>query len=727
MKKYATTILFVLFAVGLGIALWFDRDKVSEGERKLRTSNVFVAFRRDELSRIEIVHEGETIIVERDPKKDTAWRLVSPISGGADQGAVERLITTLEFATVQRKVTEGTGLGFEEPRAAGRITMGTLATRFTLGGTAPRPEGAGYFRVDDGAPFVVSSELVQALLQPADTYRDRSILPYLSIELARFEVQSPASPDARGFVLERKGGEDDASEGGNAFLVASEGVLASREALDRVWGALAEMRADHFVKPEDVAKYMEHPALTLTMTPKNAGRPPAVLLVAGSGEGCPEPQENVLVLRKTPNPTAVCVPKSSVEALHAQPSELVEKHPFTLRADEIEELRLEGLAPGSEAAIEFARKGNGFHERSPVDHDMTTDEDDAAGTLLDRIVTSEATQATRGPVHGPNDAAFVPVARAKIRSGDSEQVVELGPPRESDGVVVARRVIDDARLELPGFVARRFLPRKTSLKPRVLLGDSRRVTRVSLRCGVPQEIAIDDTGVHYLEPKGFEVDASILDLVSALTRGRVDAWVADAAEPSFELSESRGSDDCRVTLGFEDGKDPREIVFGAEGEGGVYGKVANDPAVFVVPRSFRALAARVYVSRAYLRASSDEIASVSVTSDGKPVTLLDPYVAKEAVAALYADRVLPGKGLATSARTPNLTIEVRKVAGSDAGSAGRTWGVQKIACTRTSPSEWRCETPRVAATFVVADRKLAPLLGPQKPPSGDVADDAGPR
>jgi hypothetical protein len=112
MKKHAMTILLVLAALALGLWLWLDRDRVTEGERKKRENSVFTAWRRDELSRLVIAQEGETITLVRDPKKDTSWRMTTPREERADVAAVERLMTTLEFAVIARKVAEGTtGLG----------------------------------------------------------------------------------------------------------------------------------------------------------------------------------------------------------------------------------------------------------------------------------------------------------------------------------------------------------------------------------------------------------------------------------------------------------------------------------------------------------------------------------------------------------------------------------------------------------------------------------------
>lgn len=74
MKKYAGTLFLFAIAVGLGVWLWLDRHNVTVSERKRRENNVFVAWRKEDIARIEIAHGGgaasaETIVLERDPKK----------------------------------------------------------------------------------------------------------------------------------------------------------------------------------------------------------------------------------------------------------------------------------------------------------------------------------------------------------------------------------------------------------------------------------------------------------------------------------------------------------------------------------------------------------------------------------------------------------------------------------------------------------------------------------
>jgi hypothetical protein len=706
-KRHATTIVLFLVALVLGVWLWLDRDKVTEGERKRRENNVFSAWRREELSRIEIAHEGETIVLERDAKTDGAWRMTSPRQERVDQAAAERLTTTLEFATVVRRVGDDGLLGLESPRASGSITMGSLVFRFALGAPSPRPEGSSYFRVDDGAPFVVSKELTQALLAHSDTYRDRTVVPYLSLEVSRFEVKHPSG----GFAVTRK---DERS-----FTVDGPGLLASRTALDKVWSALAEMRAEAFPKDADADRLTAEPRLTILMTPKEQGKAPGELVV---GDACPGHPNDVVVLRKQPTRVAACAPKGAMDALLAvTPSSLVDDRPFSFRHDEMEEIRLELVGASNDAgassprAIELARRGTGYHQREPVDREVTGDEADAVGDLLAEIERGAAVEVR------PGGEPFTAVARARVRSGDYEETVEVGPlPSRAAGAgasrPIVRRLRDDARLVVPPAVARRLVPRATTVRGRVLSADergspeTRRVARVVLRCGTPQELVDSGKGFVLVEPKGYETDGSITQLVDGILKGKVLAWVADADDGTFGLED----DGCRVVLVFEDDKAPMTVRFGAEGEGGVYGVVDGRAPVFVAPRSLHELAKRMYVSRAALREEPSRIDSVKVTVRGAVVTGRSQAELRDAAGGLFAERVASLDG--TDVGQPEVEIAIGIAEGGP---------TKRVVCGPVS-GEWRrCATPGVKAVFEVRSSLVARLLAPTDAAHLSVASDGG--
>ncbi len=669
MKRHITTIVLVIVAVVLGVYLWRDRENVTEGEKKNRQGSVFPAWRKEDVARVEIARDDETIVLERDAKAESSWRMKSPRSERADQGAVERLLTALEFAQIARKAASDGQLGLDAPRATGSVTMGKLVFKFALGGTSPRPEGSAYFSLDDGDPIVVKQELVTQLLQPSDTYRDRTVVPYLSLEMKRFEVKH----DKGGFAVERL---DDKS-----FKVVGPNALAAREALDRVWGALAEMRAEAFPKDADADRLTATPKVTILIVPQES-KPEGEIVI---GDVCPGHPDDLVVLRRKPTRVAACVPKGALDPLLVTPDTLVERRPTSLHADEIEEVRWESI--GAEPhAIELARKGSGFHQREPADRDLTAEEADAASELLVAIERSVAEE-IRTPT-----SPFAPIARFRVRAGPREETLEIGPLGEEK--VRAKRLRDGAEMILSRVVARRLIPRATTTKPRVILGDTRRVTKVILRCGVPQEAVDTGSGLKLREPKGYETDGSLSQLVDALARGKSDLWVADEPDPSMGLD----GEGCRVILGFADENSPATIRFGNRAEGAIYGKVEGSPHVFLAPLSLHDLAKRIYVSRAALRVPADAISDVRVTPAPKdPLPLLERR--KEAAANLYPDDVAS----IGSNDIPKVDLTIEIVQTNDRPTL-------KVRCGPVDKNIRQCATDGVRAIFDVHSSRIDPIL-----------------
>ncbi|MDB4946779.1 MAG: hypothetical protein JWP97_6313 [Labilithrix sp.] len=698
MRRHASTVALVVLAVALGVWLWLDRDRVSSSEQKQRKDNVFVVWRKEELSAITLVHEGETLALER---RGADWQLTSPRRERADPQAVDRLLGALELATVQRRVSTASGLGLEAPRATGQLTMGGLTTRFVLGGASPKPEGSSYLRVDDGAPVVVGKDVEAALLAPADTYRDRTVVPYLVTELQGFEVQVE---HGGGFAVTRR---DERS-----FLVG--GVLASRSALDGVWAALADLRAEAFPKDADAELLTRTPRMTVTMVPKDPKAPRAVLVVGGA---CPDHPDDVVVLRKEPTRVAACAARDILPRLDLGPEAIVEHRPFTFHADEVEELRLERLGdvgksvdPAAPARLEIARKGNGFHERFPADRDVSAAEADAASELLSRIASTGGAAVVRPDGNAP----FRAMARARLDGGDHEETVEVGAV-DARGGAMLHRLVDGARLEASPALVRLLLPRLTTLRPHAIVPDeARRATRVILRCGVAQELADDGEGFRYVSPARLPADGAVGQLVDAILRGRLAPWVADADDGTFGFT----PDGCRVVLAFADGKAPLTVWFGSELPGAApapsYAQVDAQPGVFEAPAALRELAGRLFVSRGALRVEAARVEHVRVTLHGKPLAREESAL-RAAVAGLYADRVVALGRKET--RPPDLLVDV--ILG-DGGPPRR------IACRAAEAAgEHVCTTPDVDATFALADARLAPFLEPED--AGAVARDGGAR
>jgi hypothetical protein len=587
-RRHGTSIVLALVAIVLGVWLWIDRGTITEAEREKRPKNVLPAFRRDEVSRIEINKGGEKLVLVRDVDRDAdaSWRVEAPEPGLADPNAVEQLSSAFEFATFVRKVDAKASPTFDAPRASGSLVMGKITYRFALGGAAPTPEGASYFKLEgaDGGVYVVSKELTEQLLKGAAAYKSRTIVPYLSLDLSSLEIRGKTT-----VRVERTGDL--------TFKVAGNGLRASREVLDKLWSAFAEMRAESFTD-----EHVQEAAFTITMTPKD-GRKAGEILVGGA---CKDHPNDLVVSRTAPTKIDACAPKGIVEGLSLTADDLADAKLFFAHEDEIEELALSNDAGDK---IELARKGSGWHARAPFDRDLAGDEVDAANTLASAVVRAKGTSVTP---FAPGD--FTVRSHVRVRGGEMKEDENVDVGQTAAGAWIAHRLSDNARIALTDDVARHLKPSKSALKGRDVIQpalDPKDVTALTLRCGVAQDLTRENMQWKMTSPAGFVADqAATLDLVDQIAHLRADAWIADTDDGSFGFTTSS----CSATLAAKGGRSVT-LRIGREGENGVY-SIANDTPVFLEPKPFKDALARILVDRSVVGLETSKASSITLTRGG---------------------------------------------------------------------------------------------------------------
>jgi hypothetical protein len=606
-KKHASTIVLVLCAIPLAIYAFLDRKSISDAERKDRQADVFPAYRRQDVSRVELTISRTKLVVERrqgpGDAGDTEWWMTSPRDERADAAAVDKLLGDIEFAGIVRKVDPGIAT-FDAPRVTGVMSMGSVVYRFALGGDAPTPQGAAYFRVDGEGTFVVSKDFALSLTKAPDAYRERTVVPYLSLDLQRLEVKGGGAQ----FTLERM---DDVS-----FRLPELGLRASRETLDRVWGALAEGRAESFLSDADADAALGPDPVTIAMKARDASRKDGVLAVGGP---CPGHPEDIVIARRTPTRLSACVPKGMLPGLLLTSAELVDTRLFAARGDEVAELVLESVPPRKR--VEIARKGTSWHERAPTDRELSPEEADAANALALALTKGEGTDPA---AHDPKDP-FPAVARVRIERGEGkgEEVVELGPA--SNGVATVRRNADGATLHVSEALAHHLVPseivfRGKQVFPRSLEG--KLATGLEATCDGNSQVLSRVGGVWVFDkPSGLPADAAIMgDVVNFVTRAQADSWVADADDGTFGFAQGG----CSLVVTFDEDGGPHKvgILFGREAEGGgFFAHALGEEPIFLAAKSLHDDAGRLLVDRARFHVGAAEVDMLTLARDGKRLVL----------------------------------------------------------------------------------------------------------
>lgn len=596
LKKHASLLVTGVLALSLLTYAYLDRNAVTDIERTAREGDLFPAWRRDQVTRIELVFPDETLRLEKhgDDGGVGTWAMLEPRKDTADYASVETLLIALEHGRPIRKSASDVG-GWDKPRARGKVSMGAITFEFEVGGPAPTPEGASYFRLQGQAPVVVSKETTEALLARGEHYRSRAVVPYLSLQLDWLEVTSPAGE----WKLTRMTPV--------AFKIEPLGVRASRAKIDRVWGALSELRSESYLPLEDARRLTEHPVLRVAMEPTEAGKPVGVIKV---GAPCPGQTDQLSFYREAPEPIGACVPKGAVERLSAPPEAFADEGAFSYRFDEIEDV----ILTSGDKSVELARVGSGFHMRAPEDRALDADEAHVASHLLSILEKTEGASFVRG-FQSPEPV----LGKVRVRTANGDEEIEVGRN-------YIKRSMDGVMLSASETLTAAILPRKTLLRsarifPETL--DASEITSLTLDCGALQVFERDPNNPHafvMLAPPGFVVDQPGLHgLAENLTRLRGDAWVSDEDRGPWKTKDSV----CKVSFRTKDpeaGVATHSLSLGVEGQGGLFARVADDPAVAVVPQSVKDLLQRIYVD-SELPHPPGVLTQIEVKKDGKSTVL----------------------------------------------------------------------------------------------------------
>jgi hypothetical protein len=699
--------LSVLAALAVVYAYFVDGTAVSDADRAARRGELFPSFRVEDVSRIELSHGAETLVLERDiDSGDGAlWTMTSPLRERADAAVVDVLLRDLERAARVRPVDPRNASGLDAPRARGLVKVGKLSYTFELGGDAPSPEGGAYVRVDGEGTFVVARPLKVQLLRGADSYRDRSIVPYGASGVGRLEVQRASGER---LVLERHGA---------TFRITPSGLRAARAEVDQLLLALADARADVFLDPDAAERATAQPAFRVVVEPREGTKAAPVDLRVGPA--CPDQPDDVVLVRTSPRRLAACVPKSFAAALAATGSSFVDTAPLFARADEIEELRLERLGPGRGLVVDVARRGSGWHERAPEDRELGPRESASVSSLAlelaqARIPSDGVRRAAEGEHLDPRSR--VTVART---GGGATEVIEVAAPAE-DGTALARRLDDGALLRLPRAERRHFEPHPVVTRDRSPWRapfDAGAVVAVEDTCGPsPERLELVGGTWTMSGHGGLGLDsASLVQESAGLAHLEAEAWIAEADDGTFGF---QGPGACTVTLSLYAGAAdaaPRHVgvIFGAAGEGGFYARTLEDPAVFVAPIALRQALSHPAIDASRLRVDPAE-QDVTVVHDGARRVLEPPASAGDRLAtALGALRVrvaLHGGPPPRAEGFERPALEILANGRTDGGAAARVRIAIGASTQVDGVDAYFARVSGVDATFAVPAGAVAAIL-----------------
>jgi hypothetical protein len=537
---------------------------------------------------------------------------------------------------------------------------------------------------------VVSKDFAAALLEPRDAFRDKRLLPYVSLDLSEIHVTASHGT----FDLEPFG------EG--AFRERASAVRVDRSVMDRLLVAFADCRAESFPNIELATRSIEAATrhVAVKLVPRNGSQPPFSFRVGGSCESHPNDVSFVTDAETVAERRAACVPVAVLDGLDLQADTLADHGFWHLRKDEIAEFVLDD----GTAHYDFARKGNGFRMRAPNVRDLNDEESAGVAGWIARLASARLEPRSAAPAIFPHEMI--------VRANGSEERVAFDA-----AFTMARRGQDGAVFSVDATTRRTLAGGALATKPLEILPDLAKlddVTHVSLACGAHQEVDRAEGRFTYRLPATIPADqGGLVTLVDRVLAEHATAWAAANDDGSFGLSASPGAGSnggCSLTFEFSGDAGLREatLLFGGPaGKGQVFARRKGDDAVMIVAESLRDAARVLYVDRAGFRVPRSRIARVEIMRGTSVERYAVGDLAPDAGASELGDLVETLLPTPTSLARPLAPADVslRVFLSRDGGADTVTWHLAKTNEPRVTV--WR---DGLDATFDAPREELRALL-----------------
>jgi Domain of unknown function (DUF4340) len=692
------------------------RSTPTTADAEERGQSLLPGFRSEEVQRLELDNGGQKLAIERTPGLDggsAAFQLVSPVKELADAAAVDKFMTALASAHALRPVDSGpppSAFELDKPRLRVKVRSESSSYALLIGGAAPAPAGARYVQVSSGndAPkiVVVDKSAAEDLAVDLDAFRQRSVVPVSEADVTRIAITSPKLA----VTLQRASGI--------GFLIdRMPKLLADRETMSSLFFQLSRLSANRFLSATQAEAALGTNRAHFEVETKATKQ----VFSFDVGGSCPDDPAQLVVVRRAPDAQSACASRELEATLRLAADDFVDRHPFSLHADEVEELDI----TGGKSKFALLRKGNAFVLHSNADHDVELEAGNQRITALLEAVGERVTD--KKPSELGLDPAPVTVTLRSSAARDAdvvEQVVRVGNT-DSDGNLLVYREQDGVVLSVPRQQARFFVPDSTLLYARKLTEFgissfiSAEITRPegteSLGRGANDELALN-------EPKGFELDGALgSDLIQALGSLTADRFVADRDDGSFGLAKPSLS----VRFVSKSDTNPRNehvLRFGSETALGVYATLDEGGPVFVLQRSVRDTCDTLLINRSVFPTMAEAFNAISIEAHGRSLRLerhgeqLTPAPASSLPQDRVADlldalgnlhpEVAVHTGPATAAEgmdKPSLTLHLTPKVGpvqTVTFGAGDSW---------RSTSVFYLRVAGVNATFVMAQSKVRAL------------------
>jgi hypothetical protein len=631
-------------AVVLTQTLW------TSAEREARSSHLVVGFRTDDVDRVVLVQGGKRVVIEREipspqvpvshelddqgysSHSHTRFRVTEPFQGEAEEVTVDGLLRAIELATAIRHVDEVTfdraAAGLDEPEQTLELSMGDVEVRLRLGKEAHSPAGARYIEVAgqgvaNKGVYVVSRSTALDLNVAPEAFRIKQLVPYMGSALSR--------------VLLRRTGEApleltyDKPRDSWRVNHGQRSVRVSQVAWERLFAAFSRSQLERVlesgVELDPNARVVE-----VELTPRDNKLPGTKLAFGGK---CPGEPELEVATRLAPEPVTGCTRALHLDTFINQPESLLDDRLLSLRADEIEEVRI----TRGDKALELARRDAAWVMRRPQEGTVERD----VGQAFLQTLTTLRGDLVEPPTNTQTDIAVVVTTGGDTPDAVRQQSFEV--TAQTSGGTFVHRLDDDVWLRVGAGVSQQLVPFDLLLRKSNLTDfEPKELHTVTLTTPSWQQrfvVTEQGKGCDLQAPVGYDAEPTLcLDVIDGLRSLRAQSWVSDSRQGQWgfdaptvfvEWRLNGVGKDVNTQADGEDGSVLHSLVVGGLAKGGGYYASLDDGPVFTLSQRLVETFTTLVVSRAAFALDPEAVQRVVVRASGRKVELVrlgDEFICK---------------------------------------------------------------------------------------------------
>jgi Domain of unknown function (DUF4340) len=577
-----TLILAVIAIAGVAYFRFFEMKRPSTEEARQQAQNV-VNFDRNKIDGIVIKNGDQQIEIRR---RESKWRLETPIKDQADSALVENLLSDLETwekegiipaKDIEADKSKLTEYGLNNPKLKLRLLGQGRPPEIWFGKDAAL-EGRMYVRLQNSKEtFLARQSIRKDIDKKPEEFRDRKLTDLTTAQVRRIILKTPAGE----MELEKKGDHWNILKPLRARADDQKvGDLISQITSARIQQFVADDRGD--LRPYGLVE--PRGSITLFDEPEKKdqkveiGESIKVLGREDKGQmmqigGVPEKEKDQIYARFTPRGSVYTLPKKTEEILNTKPADLRDNHLVRIDTNILDRITIDALGKGKTVLARkdgnwtIATRNNAPADSGAVQRLIDTLQNERVARFVEDIASNLAKYGLDKPQTQLTFSSFASENTAETKAGEQAFAgIAFGKP-EGDNVYA--RLTDE-----PFVVAvRRSLLDQISLDPlqwqelSIFKFKPEQIHRVSLTAEKDLSLERDQKNRwHWLKGSGEINQANVQSLLNTLSSLHAVRWLG-ATTPQH------GFEKPQLVLAFTtspDNKASHKLSVGAQNNDGTW-------------------------------------------------------------------------------------------------------------------------------------------------------------